>query len=142
MSTPWSEMRELGRACLILALLLAAGCGFRPLYGEDYAGPASLSGVRIAMIQDRPDRMGGNALSARAAQHLRNDLMNRITPRGQPAPAQYELHVILTETKSATIGLRSDETATRSFLRLVAAFWVVRLEGGGLILNTQTLQDV
>jgi LPS-assembly lipoprotein len=131
------------RFVLTAALFGLAACGFRPLYGEDSAvGSANLSGVRIATIQDLPDPTGRSPSSARAAQQLRNFLLDRVTPRGQPAKPQYELRVNLREAKLTTLGIRSDETATRATLIMTAGYVLVRLDGGGAILSTSTRSDV
>ena len=137
-------MRAVCGAGLILALLIPASCGFRPLYGEDSTGgSADMSGVRILAIQDAPDATGrSSVLSARGAQQLRNFLLDRVTPRGQPTPAQYELRVTLAETKSTVLGIRTDETATRATLQVVATFVLTRLDGKGVILVSTARSDV
>jgi len=126
-----------------LALFCLAGCGFQPLYGETSAvGTANLTGVRVATIQDLPDPSGRSPASARAAQQLRNFLLDRVTQRGQSTKPQYDLRVTLSETKYTTLGIRSDETATRGTLTLTANYAVVRLDGGGTILSASTRTDV
>jgi LPS-assembly lipoprotein len=126
----------------MIVLLALAGCGFRPLYGEDSAvGRANLSGVRVALIQDVPDPTGRSPSSARAAQQLRNFLMDRVSA-GQRTSPQYELRVTLAETKVTTIGIRTDETATRGTLIMSATYALVRYDSGGTILSSSTRSDV
>jgi LPS-assembly lipoprotein len=136
-------MQGILQAGLILALAALAGCGFRPLYGEDSAvGKANLSGVRVTTIQDVPDPTGRSSSSARAAQQLRSFLIDRVNPRDQQGAAQFELRVTLAETKFTTIGIRTDETATRGTLVMNANYVLVRYDGGGPILSGTTRSDV
>jgi LPS-assembly lipoprotein len=126
-----------------LALLVLAGCGFQPLYGENSAiGKANLSGVRVAPIQDVPDPTGRSPSSARAAQQLRNFLIDRVNPRDQQTAAEFELRVVLSETKITTLGIRADETATRGTLVMNASYALVRYDGGGTILAGRARSDV
>jgi LPS-assembly lipoprotein len=123
---------------LVLALLGLAGCGFRPLYGEDSAiGSADLSRVRVDTIQDVPDPTGRSVSTARVGQLLRNYLLDRITPRGSAAAPQYVLKVYVGESKNTAIGIRSDESATRATLVLTASYSLSRTDGGGAILSTR-----
>jgi LPS-assembly lipoprotein len=98
----------------VLSLGLA-GCGFQPLHraGAGGAGSdgsaATMSSIRIAPIADR------------AGQHLRNLLLDRITPLGAPAAPRYVLQVQLAEARRE-FALRSDETPTRVTLSLTATF--------------------
>jgi len=101
-------------AGMLLGLALA-GCGFQPLHrsGGGVAGSdgsaASLGAVRIAPIANR------------AGQHLRNLLLDRMTPRGAPAAPRYVLEVKLAEARRE-FALRSDETPTRVTLTVNASF--------------------
>jgi len=74
----------------MLAALGPTGCGFRPLYGKvdasDSPEAAELATVRVMGI---PDRQG---------QQLRTNLIQRLTPRGEPAQPRYHLTVTLSET--------------------------------------------
>jgi LPS-assembly lipoprotein len=126
----------------MLALFGLAGCGFRPLYGDNSAvGSVDLSRVRIAAIQDQYDPTGNVVSTARAGQRLRNYLLDRVTPRGRTAAALYELSVTLRESKS-TIGIRSDESATRGTLTMTASYSLVRLDNGATMMTSGTRSDV
>lgn len=95
------------------------GCGFQPIYarsGGEASSPmaAQLESVRVAAI---PDRMG---------QMLRNNLVNTLSPRGEPASPAYVLAVDINETNhglatskdgNATVG----EIAMRAHYRLTDA---------------------
>lgn len=84
------------RAFLAAALPagLLAGCGFRPLYGRG-AVQAGLEQVQVASL---PDRMG---------QMLRNDLIARINPRGEPVRPLYRLEVNLGVSRRNLVEIRN-----------------------------------
>lgn len=94
---------------------LLAGCGFRPLYGTtgtDKQVAALLAQVRIEMIADR------------TGQKLRNFLLDRINPAGQPARPHYYLGVKISVSRS-DLGIQRDETATRAILVLTANYFLL-----------------
>ena len=101
----------------ILAIALAGllfGCGFRPLYGTtetDRRVADLLAQVRIETI---PDRTG---------QKLRNFLLDRINPAGQPARPHYYLSVKIGISR-IDLGILRDETATRAILVLTANYFL------------------
>ena len=90
------------RRALLGGLLLAGGCGFRPLYGPAAPGGASaaLAGVRVANI---PERTG---------QLLRQALGRRLDPQGSGGAPRHELRVALA-IENEPIGFRSDGAASR-----------------------------
>lgn len=100
----------------ILLLLAFAGCGFQPLYGSRdgtraAAPTADMAAVSIGQI---PDRLG---------QLLRNELLDRLNPTGEPSQPRWRLEVTLKEARSDTVILR-DSTAT--FAKYTAdARWVL-----------------
>lgn len=97
---------------VVAVAALLAGCGFRPLYGtggENQQVAAQLAQVRIEAI---PDRTG---------QKLRNFLLDRINPQGQPARPLYYLQVKINVART-DLGIERDETATRAILVLTADY--------------------
>ena len=97
---------------VIAVATLLAGCGFRPLYGtigEDLPVTTQLAQIHIAAI---PDRTG---------QKLRNFLLDRINPGGQPRLPLYYLKVKINVTRT-DLGIERDETATRALLVLTANY--------------------
>lgn len=100
------------RLAVILFLMPVGACGFQPLYGERAAGVAvhqELSGVAIDPI---PDRVG---------QLVRNQLIDALSPGGQPAAPVYRLSVTLQQRKE-DVAFQRDEQATRVNLTLEAGF--------------------
>lgn len=105
-------------AGLALALLLvAAGCGYRPLYGERGPGgtavQSELASIRIRPIADRPGQL------------LYNHLRNALNPYGLPDQPRYLLAVQLLEDQDSFF-LQRDETATRANLTMRARFTLSR----------------
>lgn len=100
------------RLAVILFLLPLGACGFQPLYGERAGGVAvhqELSGVAIDPI---PDRVG---------QLVRNQLIDALSPGGQPTAPVYRLAVTLQQRKE-DVAFQRDEQATRVNLTLEANF--------------------
>jgi LPS-assembly lipoprotein len=106
--TPLSHPGRLTRrATLLLAcaasLTALVGCGFRPLYGQmpgSLRVTEELARVRVPPIPDRPGQI------------LRNNLLDRLTPRGEPREAAYVLEVRLAEPRQ-TLALRRDDVISR-----------------------------
>jgi LPS-assembly lipoprotein len=107
----WSK--ALRRSVLTLAAVLAlgpAGCGFHPLYSKGGGGggvSAETAQIRINLIADRQGQM------------LRNALLQRLTPAGEPASPTYTLSVTLTASEGA-LGYRKDTFATLGNLSMAA----------------------
>jgi LPS-assembly lipoprotein len=96
----------------LVGLLFVAACGFHPLYGGgEGAGAvrAELAAIRIRPIADR------------TGQQLYNELRDRLNPGGQPTAPRYVLAVEL-QGASEFLGLRGDQTPTRTNLTLSASY--------------------
>lgn len=112
------------RALLLVALfgLGPAGCGFRPLLAVPDSGDSGAAAsyqtesVAIGPIKDRLGQM------------LRNALVDRLTPRGEPADPRCTLNVVLTRSAS-DLGYRRDSYATLGALTLSGS---VRMSCGGV----------
>ena len=107
-----------GAVGLLAATFVAlTGCGFRPLYGGDGGQDtiALLSTVAVGVIADRTGQM------------LRNELLDRMTPRGTPTLPRFKLDVSLSESVR-NFGVRKDATTTRTSLTITADFGLVDLQ--------------
>lgn len=93
-------------------MVLLAGCGFTPLYGQQQASANASSALRQISVPPIPERLG---------QLLRIELTNQLTPNGQPRSPAYVLDVSLTESKR-DLAVRKDATATRANLIITASF--------------------
>ncbi len=99
----------------VLALVaFISGCGFEPLYVEkksdsewyydsefDTGIKEEMANVKVELIQDR------------IGQLIRNDLMDKLTPRGAPSSPKYYLKVTQIKKDEIDQALRNDITATR-----------------------------
>jgi len=105
----------------LLSVLLLAGCGFTPMYATPSPGSGKANVVaamnKIA-IRPIPDRSG---------MKLRQELRERMQPKGLQGNAQYDLDVTLTRTVEE-LGIRGDATASRANLIISASFYLA--EGG------------
>ena len=91
-----------------------SGCGFEPLYVEkksssewyynsefDTSITDEMAKVKVELIQDR------------IGQLIRNDLLDKLTPKGQPKESKYYLKITKIEKDEVDQALRNDITATR-----------------------------
>ncbi len=121
--------RALAAAALLMALF-AAGCGFRPLYGER-SGSASepitadLAAVEVARIPDRPGQM------------LRNELNDLLNPARITAPTRFTLAVSLQE-RAQDAALDRSGLATRNILTLDANWSLADSSSGTVLLASRS----
>lgn len=119
------------RSLIVLSLVALGpvGCGFRPVYGHNDAGTApeieALASVRVAGIEDR---MG---------QQLRNELVRRLTPRGEPGGSRYLLQAKLTQTM-AGLAESSDGNATVGSMQIQCVYTLVDSRTGATVMTGQT----
>ena len=123
--------RRRGAATLV-AVLILAGCGWRPLYERPSADPASggvsaeLAQISIDPItqQSRVDPLTGSDLAlydARAAQLLQNYLKDALNPYGPPSSALYHLAVELRQQTAGAASLGNGDV-TREDLAMIADY--------------------
>lgn len=98
-----------------LLLLLLAGCGFRPLYGEQSFGSVvpDLEQISVQSIRDR------------VGQKMHNMLLDRLNPHGEPDRPLYTLSVE-NQISREELGLEITEVATRAKLTLVSHYLLRR----------------
>lgn len=124
------QFRWISTAAHLAVVVLLSGslgaCGFRPLYSQqqDVASFAekSLAQIEIKQIKDR------------IGQQLRNNLLARLQPKGEPAEPRYSLSITLNESV-ANLGVKKSAVVTRGNLRVTATYTLLRLrldeEAGG-----------
>ena len=99
---------------LIVFMSFISGCGFEPLYVEkkssndwyydnefDTGIKDEMASVKVELIQDR------------IGQLIRNDLLDKLTPKGTAKSPKYFLEVTKIEKQEIDQALRNDITATR-----------------------------
>ncbi len=112
----WFNPRKLVLAAL---LVLLAGCGFHPMHATDGKRSPTvpeLSDTKILLIADR------------SGQLVRNALLDRLTPKGEPEKPRYILRVTLNEGRQG-LGILKDETASRANYLLSAGFVLYEAKG-------------
>ena len=110
---------------------LSTACGFQPLYGERTGGVPVRQAFNAISVDPIADRVG---------QLVRNQLIDALTPLGQPQDPVYILAVTLVQTKEG-VAFRSDEQATRFNMTLEARF-ALRKFGGGTIVTQGNTRSV
>lgn len=126
---PGEGVRWLFQSGLLALALFLSACGFQPLYGdrtgETGTAVQAMAETRIALIADRP------------GQELRNNLLDRLTPRGQPARPRYELVVTLAERRD-NLGIARDDSATYGRLTITAGFTLRDVASGQPVMSGQS----
>lgn len=115
----WSDAKSVLVACILA--FGVAGCGFQPMYAtssrsDEGAGAASaeLAAVRVMGIADRDGQL------------LRNELLNRMSPRGEAPAPRYSLEVALS-VKQEGLATRSDGHTTIGRNTIAATYSLRRL---------------
>lgn len=113
----WSKAAT---AAVLAAAFATSACGFRPLYGDRSA--AAVSAPELAAIQI-------DTITNREGQLVRNSLLDKLQPRGPAAKQLYRLTVGVTVARES-LGVRTDETATRGSLTMNASYTLTDLADG------------
>ncbi len=114
------------RAVLVAVVLALGpmGCGFQPLYSQRGAEGGrevvpELAAIRITRIIDRNGQM------------LRNDLLERLTPKGEPSKPLYTLTVTLSEGMTG-LGQQKNSYASLGEMQVIATFTLSRVTPPGV----------
>lgn len=99
----------------MLSLIILPGCGFESLYGYNHG----------AIVQEFSD-IKIKVISERSGQQLRNLLLTKLTPLGQPDHPKYELKVNLDYYRQE-LGIQKDATASRAQIKAKARFSLMRV---------------
>lgn len=122
------SFRKAGRTSLALAILAGAGlalsaCGVRPLYGTSASGESTQAMMAAVEISPIPGRVG---------QQVRNELIFDTTGGGTAAPSRYKLNIVLRESVTKEMVLRSGD-ATGEVYTLRADYRLINLADGKMI---------
>lgn len=117
---------RLGSLAIAVALLLG-GCGFHPLYGGrgESGFDADLAAIKVNTIQDR------------LGQQLALSLRDGLNPAGIRVAPRYALDVKLVAERH-DLGIRSDGTASRTQMMIVANFQLKELATDRTVLQGMT----
>lgn len=119
--------RSFAAGFVVIPAIGLSGCGFQPLYGNRSGGSGvadDIATIRVAQIADR------------TGQILRNALIDRMTPSGEPADPRYSLEVRLSIAKQE-LGIRKDETATRISIRFRSTFRLRDSASGAFVFSSR-----
>ncbi len=100
------------RMLIVSLAVLAASCGFQPLYGQG----AAIGAVDVARIDGK-------------AGHVLKTELDRMLSAERGAGAPMRLDIALSEEVNR-LGIRLDESATRAELRLNARYTLTPADGG------------
>jgi LPS-assembly lipoprotein len=111
------KYRKTAVAILIAATGLLASCGFHPLYGGGESSGTVFAAEHQVAIATMPDRSG---------QYLRNQLIDRLNPNGQPEKAVYSLSAKINESIDK-LNIARDSSVTRGQIVLKVEFKLTRM---------------
>ena len=114
------------RLLALLSLILCAACGFHPLYG----------GVSGTVRRLELSQIAVTPIESRLGTNLRNELIDRLTPAGEPAYPQYRLDIALHELREG-LGIQPDASVTRWNYQLTADYQLFDLGTGKVIAKGQ-----
>jgi LPS-assembly lipoprotein len=104
--------RFLGLAFVVGAALSLSACGFKPLYATGTTPDGMETYFSQVFVEPIPGRQGV---------HLRNQLMDALTPDGTPGSAAYKLNIRLEDVKEG-LAIRRNTEITRYNYRLTAHY--------------------
>ena len=118
------------RAVALIAGLALAACGFRPLYGGASGATRRLELSQIAV----------SPIESKLGTDLRNELIDRLTPSGEPGFPQYRLDLTLHEYREG-LGIQPDASVTRWNYELTASYQLLDL-GTGKVITKGTASSI
>ena len=104
--------RVLGFAFGLAAALALSACGFRPLYAVGTTPEGVSTYFTQVFVEPIPGRQGV---------HLRNQLMDGLTPEGTPSAAAYRLSIKLEDVKEG-LAIQENTQITRYNYSLIAKY--------------------
>ena len=110
--------------CLLLISFVSA-CGFEPLYVERKGDNAwYFKGDFDTSISQEMAKIKVMHINDRFGQMMRNDLLDLLSPKGQPQKPKYRLFVTLGSKTESDQALRSDITATRKMVKYRVSYYM------------------
>jgi LPS-assembly lipoprotein len=118
-------------AALVLVSPALSACGFSPLYGR--SDIAVVPGKQYAtLVRDELARISVDPIPNRLGLTMRNQLLDLLTPDGEPASPAYKLTIVLHE-KSEGLAIQDDSSITRYNYRLRAQYVLREVQSGEVI---------
>ena len=107
--------RKIMSLVTLTILISLTGCGFEPIYN---AGTSSVFESDMREIEISP-------IKNRIGQQLRNELEQRILPKGRARFSKYILNVTLSKSKQG-LAVKKSKNATRANLNFRASYQITR----------------
>jgi LPS-assembly lipoprotein len=104
--------RIIGFAFLVSAAAALSGCGFRPLYAVGTTPEGISTYFNQVYVETIPGRQGV---------HLRNQLLDALTPAGTPTSSAYRLSIKLVDVKEG-LAIKENTQITRYNYNLTAKY--------------------
>lgn len=117
------------RLCALASFCFALSCGFTPVYKTSQgATPVQeqTSEIKILPVPEQSGRI------------LVQNLKSLLNPQNISRPKKYELSITLSETINNDQGILGDNTATRSTMRVTAAYTLMDIESKEILLKNST----
>ena len=114
---------------LTLLVSMTAACGFEPLYVERTGDKGwYFDGSFDSSISQEMAKVKVMPIKDRFGQLMRNDLIDLLSPKGQPQKPKYRLFVTLKSKTETNQALRSDITATRKMVKYKVSYYMTENE--------------
>lgn len=99
---------------VLVLIAFISGCGFEPLYVEKKSSDDWYYNNKFdTNIKDEMASVKVELIRDRIGQLIRNDLLDKLTPKGEPKSPKYYLKVTNIDKQEIDQALRNDITATR-----------------------------
>ena len=109
----------------LLLISFVTACGFEPLYVERKDDNAwYFKGEFDTSISQEMAKIKVMPIKDRFGQMMRNNLLDLLSPKGQPKTPKYRLFVKLESKTESDQALRSDITATRKMVKYKVSYYM------------------
>lgn len=113
------------RFIFLMLISFVSACGFEPLYVERKGDNAwYFKGDFDTSISQEMAKIKVMPIKDRFGQIMRNDLIDLLSPKGQPQKPKYRLFVTLKSKTERDQALRSDITATRKMVKYKVSYYM------------------
>jgi LPS-assembly lipoprotein len=118
----------------LAALVLLAGCGFKPQYAKDSttAAAVDLSSVAVTVIGSTITANAPSTISRRSSELLKAEIEDQTNPRGTQGQKQFLLSINYTE-QDTSLFVNPDGTSSRGDLQYASSYTLTRMSDGKVI---------
>lgn len=128
-------------AVILSGLVLLAACGFEPLYVQKKHNNSWYFGGKFdTSIADEMAKIKIEPIASRFGQQVRNQLIDLLSPRGQPKNPKYRLSAALVSKSVTQQAMRKDITATSE--RVIYKVKYQLFEGTKAVINSNSVAYV